>query len=317
MDVDVHLDPEIAEALAASNVGAMDFGTIEYDRLPGLRTAMNEARPPAPPSDVVHRDVQVPGLDGDPDVTLRIFTPPGKATGRGVLYWIHGGGYMFGSALVPEPKLERYASEFGCVVVSVEYRLAPETPYPGPLHDCYAGLQWTVAHADELGIDPARLVIGGQSAGAGLAAALALLARDRGEIAISYQLLIYPMIDDRNTTVSSQINRAPVWPRPANLLGWRAYLGREPGGDDVPAYAAPARAEDLSGLPPAWIGVGTLDVFRDEDIIYGLRLLEAGVPVELHTYAGAPHGFEGITPDADVARRCQRDIEEALRRQLT
>ncbi|MCU1499915.1 MAG: alpha/beta hydrolase, partial [Acidimicrobiales bacterium] len=266
MDVDLHLDPEIAEALAASNMGAVDFGTIEYDRLPGLRTAMNQARPPSPPTDVLHRDVQVPGAEGDPEVTLRIFTPPGQRADRGVLYWIHGGGYMFGSTLVPEPRLERWASEFDCVIVSVEYRLAPETSYPGPLDDCYAGLAWTVGHASELGVDATRAVIGGASAGAVLAAALALLARDRGDIPIGYQLLIYPMIDDRNANPSTHIDRAPVWPRPANLLGWRAYLGQEPGGDDVPAYAAPARAEDLSGLPPAWIGVGTLDVFRDEDI---------------------------------------------------
>ena len=316
MDVDLHLDREIAEALAALPMGTMDFGTIEYDRLPGLRTTMNEARPPSPPTDVVHRDQQVPGAAGDPDVTLRIFTPPGARTDRSVIYWIHGGGYMFGSALVSEPRLERWAAEFDCVIVSVEYRLAPESPYPGPLDDCYAGLAWTVEHATDLGIDPAGVVIGGASAGAGLAAALALLARDRGDIPIAYQLLIYPMIDDRNVTPSSQIDRAPIWPRPANLLGWRAYLGERAGTDDVPAYAAPARADDLQGLPPAWIGVGTLDVFRDEDITYAQRLLQAGVPTELHVYPGAPHGFEGITPATDVARRCQRDIDDALRRAL-
>lgn len=317
MDVDLHLDPEIAEGLAASNMGAVDFGTIEYERLPGLRDAMNQARPPSPPTDVLHHDVQVPGHEGDPEVTVRIFTPPGTRTDRALFLWIHGGGYMFGSALVPEPRLERWAKDFDCVIASVEYRLAPETPYPGPLHDCFAALTWAVEHAGELGVDAGRVIIGGASAGAGLAAGLALLARDRGGPAITYQLLIYPMIDDRNAHPSTHIDRAPVWPRPANLLGWRAYLGHEPGADDVPAYAAPARAEDLSGLPPAWIGVGTLDVFRDEDITYALRLLQAGVPTELHVYPGAPHGFEGITPNADVARRCQRDMDEALRRVLT
>src|SRR5262249_10401833 len=152
--------------------------------------------------------------------------------------WIHGGGYLFGSALMREPRLERWCAELGCVVVSVEYRLAPENPFPAPLDDCYAGLAWTTAHADELGIDLDSVIVAGARAGGGLAAGLTLLARDRGEHTVAFQLLIYPMIDDRFVTASSEIVDTPVWSRAANQLGWHAYLGREPGGDDVPAYAA-------------------------------------------------------------------------------
>jgi acetyl esterase/lipase len=177
-------------------------------------------------------------------------------------------------------------------------------------------LCWTANHAGDLGIDPGRITVVGASAGGGLAAGLTLLARDRAEVAVAHQVLIYPMLDDRNVTASSQIVGTPVWNRAANLLGWRAYLGREPGGDDVPAYAAPSRATDVTNLPPTFIGVGNLDVFRDEDIEYALRLLAAGVPTELHVYPGAVHGFEVIVPTAAVSQRCQSDLDDALARAL-
>jgi len=222
---------------------------------------------------------------------------------------------MFLSGLNEDGRLNRWCENFGCVVVSVEYRLAPEDPYPGPLEDCYTALLWTAHHVEELGIDPARLMVAGASAGGGLAAGLALLARDRGEVPISFQLLIYPMIDDRNVTVSSHLD-AVVWSRAANQLGWRAYLGVRHGTDDVPPYAAPARATDLAGLPPAFIGVGSLDVFRDEDVAYALDLLRAGVETELHVYPGAPHGFEMMAAATAVGRRAQRDIDDALARAL-
>ena len=314
MDVETTLDIEIAAALAESPIGAIDFGSWELATVPQMRAAMADMpRPELPPSTVEFHDVVVDETGEGAAPTLRVYGAGGDAS-RPCVYWIHGGGYMFGSALMPEPRLERWAEELDCVVVSVEYRLAPEHPYPAPLDDCYAGLSWTARHADDLGIDPARITVAGASAGGGLAAGLTLLARDRAEVAIAYQLLIYPMIDDRNATPSSHIVGAPVWSRAANLLGWRAYLGKEPGGDDVPAYAAPARATDLSGLPPTFIGVGTLDVFRDEDMEYGRRLLAAGVPTEVHVYPGAPHGFEMIVPLAGVSQRCQRDIDDALRR---
>jgi acetyl esterase/lipase len=317
MDVDATLDPEIAAALAASPIGAIDFGSWDLETVPQMRAVMeNMPRPELPPSPVEPRDVVVGETPDGHRPTVRVYEPEGGGRARPCLYWIHGGGYLFGTALMREPRLERWCTELGCVVVSVEYRLAPESPYPAPLDDCYAGLAWTTAHADELGVDLGSVTIGGASAGGGLAAALALFARDRGEHAVAFQLLIYPMIDDRCVTASSEMVGAPVWSRAANLLGWRAYLGKEPGGDDVPVYAAPARATDLSGLPPTFISVGTLDVFRDEDIQYAVRLLAADVPTELHVYPGAPHGFESIVPGAGVSQQCQRDLDAALRRAM-
>ena len=203
------------------------------------------------------------------------------------------------------------------MAVSIEYRLAPEAPYPAPLDDSYAGLLWTAQHAEELGIDPDRIVVAGASAGGGLAAGLALLARDRGEVSLAFQLLIYPMIDDRNVTPSTRIEGLPVWSRTANELGWRCYLGELSGSDDIPAYAAATRTESVAGLPPAWIGVGSLDPFRDEDIEYASRMLAAGITAELHVYPGAPHGFEMIVPTSAVSIACQRDMTEALRRALS
>ncbi len=316
MDVATTIDPEIALALAASPVGSIDFGTFTLETIPSIREAMaNMPVVELPPTTTVSREVVVPGATGF-DPTVRVYSPPTDGTGRPCIYWIHGGGYMFGSGLTVDARINRWVEEFECVAVSIEYRLAPEDSYPAPLDDCYAGLLWTAQHADELGIDPARIAIAGASAGGGLAAGLAILARDRGEVSPAFQLLIYPMIDDSNTSASSRIEGAPVWSRSANDLGWRAYLGDLFGADDVPAYAAPARVDDVAGLPPAWIGVGSLDVFRDEDITYASRLLAAGIPTELHVYPGAPHGFEMICAGTSIAEACQRDITEALRRAL-
>jgi len=322
VDVAQHIDPEIAEALAISPVSKMDFGALEYSSLPALRELMDNApRPPGEwPAHVSYRDELAPGSDGAPDVPVRIYTAgPGNGapgTGRPAILWIHGGGYMFGTGLGEDPRLARWCDALDAVVVSVEYRLAPEHPYPAPLDDCYTALAWTVQHAVDLDIDRTRIAVAGASAGGGLAAALALVARDRGEYALAYQLLIYPMIDDRMTTPSSTLDTV-VWTTKANMLGWRAYLGHEPGGADEPSYAAVARADDLAGLPPAWIGVGALDVFRDENIEYAQRLLGAGVPAELHVYPGAPHGFEAMCPNAAVAQQCQSDMDAALRRALS
>ncbi|HEY3670044.1 MAG TPA: alpha/beta hydrolase [Acidimicrobiia bacterium] len=316
MDVAATIDAEIAAALAESPMGAIDFGTFTFEAMPAMREAMANMPPVELPATTTEsHEVVVPGATGF-DPTVRVYSPPTKAAGRPCIYWIHGGGYMFGSGLNVDARINRWVEEFDCVAVSIEYRLAPEDPYPAPLDDCYAGLLWIAQHADELGVDPNRIVVAGASAGAGLAAGLAILARDRGEVSLAFQLLIYPMIDDSNTSASSQIEGAPVWSRAANDLGWRAYLGDLAGTDDIPAYAAPARVDDVAGLPPAWIGVGTLDVFRDEDITYASRLLAAGIPTELHVYPGAVHGFEMIVPTAGIAQACQRDITEGLRRAL-
>jgi acetyl esterase/lipase len=317
VDVDTHIDREVAAALAVSPIRSFDMATMELTALPELRASMAEvarqAAPPLPPG-VTQREEVVAGKGGAPDTRVCVYSGTGAATGRGGILWIHGGGYMVGSGLMTDARLARWADELDAVVVSVEYRLAPEHPYPSGLDDCYAALAWMYGHAAELGVDPARIGVVGPSAGGGLAAALALLARDRGELPLAFQLLIYPMIDDRNVTPSSRLDTL-VWTREANQVGWRAYLGDAAGGD-VPPYAAPARATDLAGLPPAFVSVGTLDVFRDEDIDYALRLLAAGVPTELHVYPGATHGFETLCPDAAVSRRCQRDIDDALARAL-
>jgi acetyl esterase/lipase len=306
------LDQEIAARLAALPPGTFDFdewtlGSIVARR--AVRAALPV--PEAPPTTTVFRDEQA-----DAAVRVRIYSPPDPGPPRPCVYWIHGGGYITGSALTVDPRLNVWVEALDCLVVAVEYRLAPEHPYPTPLEDCFTGLSWTAAHAEELGIDPARVVAAGSSAGAGLAAAVALLARDRGGPPLAHQVLIYPMLDDRQVTRSSQLNGTAVWGRPANALGWRAYLGPQAGRADVSAYAAPARAVDLAGLPPAFVAVGSADLFRDESIAYASRLLEAGVPAELHVYPGAPHGFEVIVPSAEVSRRCGADITGALRRAL-
>jgi acetyl esterase/lipase len=309
----MQLDTEIGAILAASPLSGLDFGALDLSALPGLRQAMASMPvPPMPSTTVVQRDVEVPG---EPPVMVRVYEPPASGEARPCLYWIHGGGYMFGSGLMPDARLCRWAESLGCVVVSVDYRLAPEHPYPEPLDDCYQALAWVASHGSELGIDPARIVIGGASAGGGLAAAVALQARDRGEVKVAFQLLIYPMIDDRERHVSSLYD-SPVWNRTANDLGWRAYLGAAVRGPDVPPYAAPGRADDLSGLPSTLIAVGTLDVFRDEDLDYAARLLQAGVETELHIYPGAPHGFETMAPTAALSLRCDADMVSALRRAM-
>jgi acetyl esterase/lipase len=220
-----------------------------------------------------------------------------------------------GSADEQYSTLKSIVLAIGCAAVAVDYRLAPETPHPGPLEDCYAALQWLFTHADELGIDPGRIAVGGSSAGGGLAAALALLARDRGEIPLLFQLLIAPMIDDRTCTLA---NPHPytgefIWTPQANRFGWTSLLGQEPGGADVSPYAAAARAEHLEGLPATFINVGALDLFLEEDMEYARRLMRAGVPTELHVYPGAYHGFR-MAADAQVTLAAERDQLSALKR---
>ena len=227
-------------------------------------------------------------------VGVRLHRPPG-GTGQGpALLWIHGGGYVIGDAAQDDELCRRFARELGATVASVNYRLAPEHPYPAALHDCYAALRWLSALP---AVDPGRLAIGGASAGGGLAAALALHARDLGEIPLAAQLLVYPMLDDRTvqrTDLDHPGHR--LWNQASNRFGWRAYLA-----DADPEVAVPGRRDDLTGLPPAWIGVGTFDLFHDEDLAYAERLRAAGVPCEVMVVDGAFHGFDGIAPKADVS----------------
>lgn len=225
------------------------------------------------------------------DVPLHIYRPA-NAEG-GCIYHIHGGGYVSGSAARMEPVHRWLADKLGCVIVSVDYRLAPEHPFPAGINDCYAGLAWTFAEAEALGVDTTRIGIMGESAGGGLAAALALMARDRGEYHLAFQHLIYPMLDDRTCARDPHpVTGEFIWTPHNNKFGWSALLGHEPGGEGVSPYAAPARAEDLAGLPPSFISTGSLDLFLDEDIDYARRLIRAGVPTKLHVYPGAVHAFD-------------------------
>lgn len=275
-------------------------------------------RPDMPEIDgISYRDSEIETSVGT--LGVRIISPDAPKSDRACIYWIHGGGYFLGSAFESDARAMAWADQLDAVIVMIDYSLAPESPYPGALEDCYAGLHWTVANAAELGIDLNKLVIGGISAGGGLCAALAILCRDRGEITPCYQVLVYPMIEDRGTTHSNQFDDAPIWYRTINALAWIAYLGRDHLERDVPITGAPARAsaEQLVGLPPALITVGTVDPFCDEDITYAQTLLQAGVPTELHVYPGAFHGFDLLMPHTRISQTCNRDIVEALQRALT
>ncbi|MCU1428789.1 MAG: lipase [Actinomycetia bacterium] len=268
--------------------------------------------PPQLTDAVVRTEHSVPG---DHDVPVRVHRPKDAAGLLPCMYSIHGGGYIIGSYDMDDPVFERVAPKLGLLGVSVEYRLAPETPYPDPLEDCYRGLKWVYDNAADLGVDPSRIGVAGTSAGGGLAAALALLARDRAEMPLRFQLLDCPMLDDRQHTWSSRLDGLEVWNKSANALGWRSYLGELYGSVDVPHYAAPARATDLSGLPPAFVSVGGVDGFLAEDVDYAVRLMQAGVPTELHVYPGAPHGY-ALLPDSAVACQSRRDVEGWLARQI-
>jgi acetyl esterase/lipase len=314
----VYIDPELEAARAL--MPRPPEGWLDFNDMAATRARMAARRPVFPPNEGVEaQDRLVPGAAGDPEVTLRIYRSKtaSAATRLPAIYWIHGGGMIMGYLDGDNVRLSEYVEQIGCVAVSVDYRLAPEHPHPALVNDCYAGLVWTVAHAEDLGIDPARIVIGGASAGGGLAAATSLMARDRGGPALSYQFLIYPMLDDRNITPSShEILDVGVWDRATNISGWRALLGAQAGTEGVSPYAAPARATDLAGLPPAFIDVGTADLFRDEDIDYAQRLMAAGVPAELHVYPGAFHGFEGVAPNAGLTQAARSLRLAALRRAM-
>lgn len=302
------LDPEIAQVLSTME---LSNATLSVETLPGIRAARAALPEPTLSDSVTRTDCIVTQR---PSVSVRMHQRRGATQLQPAVYWMHGGGLVLGSNVIDDPRFDGWCQRLGCVGASVEYALAPESPYPIPLEDCYAGLQWLHDNASTLGIDPNRIGIGGSSAGAGLAAALALLARDRGELRVAFQALIYPMLDDRQTTVSSQW-KDPVWPPQANRFGWSSYLGElDPG--DVPIYAAPARATDLRGLPPTFISVGALDVFSDEDVDYATRLRHAGVPVDLHVYAGAPHGFDSLAPNTEIGKRANGELEQWLANQF-
>ena len=272
----------------------------------------------APSSDdlgVTRREQFVPGLNGAPDVRVLVYTPSTPARTRPAYLHIHGGGYVLGTPEMNDAPNRDFAADLDCVVVSVDYRLAPDTRFPGPIEDCYAALQWLRANAADLGVDTNRIAIGGESAGGGHAAALALYARDRGDTGICFQLLEQPMLDDRTATIADPhpFTGEFIWTAKKNRFGWQALLGVEPGGPDVPANGSPARASDLSRLPPTYIAIGALDLFLEESLDYARRLTRAGVPVELHVIPGAFHGFS-VAGDGPQVRANREWSHAALRR---
>jgi len=258
-------------------------------------------------------DHLIPSCDDDAQVRVRVYQPEDLDSPRPAMLWIHGGGYVLGSIDIEVPMMQRLASAAGCTIVAVEYRLAPEHPFPTPLNDCYAALSWMFQQASQLQIDPQRIAIAGISAGGGLAAALALMARERGEFKPLFQLLLCPMLDDRNQQPSTHFELQGIsWSREDNRSGWEAYLGGQ-FSESLPSYAVPARAPDLSALPPTYIAVGGLDLFLDEDLAYARRLMEAQVSTELHVFPGAFHGFEFIAPEARVSKRAHHLMSDILR----
>lgn len=244
----------------------------------------------------------LPGAGGRPDLEVLLVRPARREAPLPGIFFVHGGGYVLGSHLLGLDDVLDWVVDVGVVVVSVAYRLAPEHRYPAPLEDCYAGLLWMADRAEALGVDPDQLFLHGKSAGGGLAAGLALLARDRNGPDLAGQILLSPMLDDRAATPSSQeLDGEGVWDRTANATGWAAYLGDAVGTAHVPAYAAPARASDLTGLPPTFLDVGSVETFRDEDVDFAVRLWRAGVAAELHVWPGAFHGFDGFAPTAALS----------------
>lgn len=288
-------------------------------RREAVRQLLAQMTADLPPNErVVSEDRTIPGPEGAPELTVRVYRPaaadPASAALPG-LFFIHGGGMVLGSIDGEDLVAAMLSEAVGAVVVSVEYRLAPEHPYPAAVEDCYAGLCWMADNADELGFDVDRLAVFGASAGGGLALATVMLARDRGGPEICFQMPIYPMIDDRNETASShEITEVGIWDRDGNIEAWSWYLGGKP----ADALAAPARADDadLAGLPPTFIDVGEVDLFRDEDLAFAARLLQAGVPTELHVYPGAYHASETFAPEAELTQRIWGTRIAALSRAL-
>lgn len=309
------LDPELRELLADMPL----MSHLSPEVLAQLR------RLPSTPVDsllahrqVDRREITVPAKDGAL-IPLSVFSPAStdRATAAPCVYWMHGGGMVMGDRFSQIDIPLEWLDEFGTVVVSVDYRLAPEATGTALVDDCYQGLLWIAEHSEELGIDPTRIVVAGVSAGGGLAAGVTLLARDLGTPAIAAQMLICPMLDHRNTSTSSrQYSGGPgVWTREMNEFGWRAVLGDLTGGE-VSEYVSPALADDLSGLPTTYVDTGSAEVFRDEDTDYATRIWAAGGQAELHVWAGGFHGFDALYPQAHISATARRTRTDWLARLL-
>lgn len=310
------VDPDMLPVLdqlkqVGFDIDLTDIGAART-KIRGVLEALQAATPPIEGVEITVQEA--PYADGSYTVPVRVYQPKNKSGTLPGFFWIHGGGYVLNSAEDDDATAAHFALTYNCVVVSVDYRLAPENPFPIPLEDCYTALKWMYDSADALDFDPERIAIGGASAGGGLCAGLAQITRDRGEVPVIYQLLIYPMIDDRNIEQASDpIFDHYVWSRHSNLRGWRAYLGMEPGTPKTPKYAAPLRTDNLEGLPPALILVGDVDLFLEEDLAYATRLIQAGVPTEVHVYPGGVHAFDLLGAMTALGQRCNIERDAVMK----
>ncbi|MCW2540698.1 MAG: Acetyl esterase/lipase [Frankiales bacterium] len=324
MNVVTHppFDPELNAALLAM----ADAGQRPKPLTAELIVPNREAGTGLSPSDdqlrrggkISFEERSAPGPAGAPDLPLLICRPtdPTAASDAGI-YYVHGGGMVGGDNRTAIDVVLDWVEAFGVTVISVGYRLAPEHPYPAPVQDCYAGLEWVAGNAAELGVNAERIIISGGSAGGGLAAAVALMARDRNGPTLLGQVLICPMLDDRNETPSShELDDEGVWDRTSNVTGWTAFLGDQHGALDVSPYAAPARSTSLAGLPPTFIDVGSVETFRDEDIDYAVRIWREGGDCELHVWPGGFHGFDMFLPEAELSRKARAVRQDWVRRLL-
>jgi acetyl esterase len=306
------VDPEVAPIIDLLAVGDMTLET-----LPEARAQLSERPSDLPPPALLPETAYAPGRDGAPDVKLLVYSPPGDNRSRAAILHIHGGGMILGDVEMSLMSAPPIALAHDLVIVSVDYRLAPEAPFPEPQEDCYAALAWLFANAADLGVDPARIMIMGESAGGGLSAALALMVRDRGEYKLSAQILFYPMLDHRvggpDCPYDNPVTGEFVWTKGRNQFGWGCLQGNYALDDNRIGWFSPARVKDVVGLPPTYIAIGALDLFLDEDLDYARRLTAAGVPCELHLYPGAIHAFNMIATAA-VAQQANRDLMDAIGR---
>ena len=313
------VDPELRSLLDAFPPLVLSLEALPQTRAEGaeLWKQLNAiaAASASASADIQVAEQRIPGPPGAPEVRVLTYRPARVPSPVPAYLQIHGGGYVLGTADTSDAANRELATALNCFIVSVDYRLAPETRAPGSVEDCYAALQWLHDHAEQLGVDRTRIAIGGESAGGGLTAALALLARDRGQIPICFQNLTYPMLDDRTVALVSRnaFTGQHIWTHEHNRFGWSALLGGTPGSVGVSPYAAPARATDLRDLPPTLLQVGQLDLFLEEDLDYATRLMQAGVPTELHVYPRAYHGFD-LAREARVSQAMSRDRLHAFQR---
>ena len=312
MDNKVH--PELRDLLSVMPGSVLSYETIEAGR-EGLKQMTIGNVQTEDRAETIEKFI--PGREGDPDVRVLIHRSKDQQGVVPGLYYIHGGAFIMGTADMMQSACERYAVEFNCVVVNVDYRLAPENPFPAGIEDCYAGLQWFADNAAELNVNPDHIVVAGGSAGGGLTAALTLLVRDRKGPKIVAQFPLYPMIDDRCDSPSNiEVTDNRIWNGISNKTSWEMYLKDLEPGEEIPIYAAPARATDYSNLPTTFTFIGDLDPFRDETITYVQKLRQHGVPVEFHLYPGCFHAFEGYVPNASISKEATSIFERALKEAL-